>query len=110
MSNTYYHSTSQYNFLGIVSDEKIRTSPEGIVYCCTTPEDCLKFAAVRAFSDANPTVVLKIDVPDEVEVIETFDHSEAFFKCKSYGIVGEVPLDWIDTLESRVYIPDNRYK
>lgn len=103
MSKTYYHSTSQNNFYGILSDEKINPSPEGIVYCCATPEDCLKFAAVRALGNNNRTVVLKIDVPDEAEVEETFDHSETFFKCRCFGIVGEVPLDWIDLDNSHVY-------
>ena len=102
MSRTYYHSTSEYNFFGILSSGKINPSPEGIVYCCTTPEDCLKFAAVRLSND-NPIVVLKIDVPDEAEVEETFDHSEIFFKCRCFGIVGEVPIDWIDMEVSSIY-------
>ena len=103
MSKTYYHSTSQHNFYSILSDEKINPSPEGIVYCCTTPEDWLKFAAVRALSNDDPYVVLKIDVPDEAEVEETFDHSEVFFKCRCFGIVGEVPLDWVDLDNSYMY-------
>lgn len=103
MSRTYYHSTSRYNYFGILQDGKINPSSEGVVFCCTTPEDCLKFAAIRALSNDNSTVVLKINVPDEARVEETFDHSEGFFKCRCFGIVGEVPLDWIDMEGSKVY-------
>lgn len=96
MSKTYYHSTSESNMRQILSDGHIRTSIEGIVYCCETAEDCLKFAAIRALSSQISTGVLKIDVPDDIEVEETFDHSEKFFKCRCWGIPCAVPIEWID--------------
>ena len=100
MSRTYYHATDSRNIPSIMKDGKLNTSPEGVVYCCETPEDCSKFAAIRNFESLATTIVLKIDVPDGVEVEETFDHSESFFKCKCYGIPCDVPVDWIDTEHS----------
>lgn len=96
MSKTYYHSTSEPNFYSIIRDKQIITSPEGVVYCCETEEDSLKFAAIRSVCSPYGTAVIVINVPDDIEVEETFDHSEQFFKCKSYGIPCAVPWDWID--------------
>ena len=100
MSKTYYHATSKENALSIIRDGVIKPSMEGIVYCCTSMEDCLKFIILRA-TEGQSIVVFKIDVPDNVEVTETFDHSERFFKCKSYGICSKVPMSWIDVAGSK---------
>ena len=102
MSKTYYHSTSEPNFYSILQDKQINTSLEGIVYCCETEEDCLKFAAIRSICSPHGVGVIVINVPDDIEVEETFDHSETFFKCKSYGIPCAVPWEWIDLHSSFV--------
>ena len=95
MSNVYYHATLEENAYSIVSDGEIKPSIEGIVYCCTSLEDSLKFVVLRAIKGQH-IVIFKINVPEGVEVEETFDHSEQFFQCKSYGICSKVPLEWID--------------
>lgn len=48
---------------------------------CETAQDCLKFAYMRGNTDV---LVLKVKV-NEKDVIETFDHSQAFFKCRCFG-------------------------
>lgn len=104
MSKTYYHSTTVDNMINIQKDGEIHTSIEGVVYCCETVDDCLKFAAIRLYGTGHDIVAIKIDVPDDIEVEEIFDHSEAFFQCKCYGLPCPVPYDWIDTDNCAVFI------
>lgn len=99
----YYHATTEENFKSIMfEDEKIRTSIEGMVYVCEDPKDCLKFSILRNFN--NQTLyTIGINVPDNIEVIETFDHNYNFFKCRCFGINSEVPIDWIDMKDIFMY-------
>lgn len=82
----YYHATSMAN-LASISTEGIKPSFEGIVYLTTTPEDSLKFMLVHLVLDV---VVCEVDLPKN-KVEETFDHSEAFFKCRCFGHRGTIP-------------------
>lgn len=88
----YYHATTKDRFNKIVSDGLIKVGIDHIVYLTTSKEDALKFVALRTFDDI---VVMEIDGLDDSKVFETFDHSEQFFKCKSYGYADNIPYDMI---------------
>ena len=79
----FYHATTEENFSKILSDGIIKKSIDGIVYITKSKEDSLRFISLRAFG--KPIIVLELKLPDESKVEETFDHSYAFFKCKSFG-------------------------
>lgn len=87
----YYHATTVDNFNSIMNDGVIKTGWDGIVYLTETPQDALKFIALRTFDDI---IVLEVEV-DESLVVETFDHSYAFFKCKSYGCRQNISFDQV---------------
>ena len=86
----YYHATPMENLTSI-STEGIRLSPDGVVYLCTKPEDCLKFALVHGVTNV---LVLEVNIPANW-VIETFDHSETFFKCRCWGSTRAIPTNRI---------------
>ena len=88
----YYHATTVDNALQINNDGEIKTGCDGIVYLADSPENAVKFVAIRGHHDV---VVYTIDVPDESLVEETFDHSLAFFKCKAYGYPENIDLSYV---------------
>ena len=75
----YYHATHKKN-LGSILIEGIKPGIDGCVYLCTTPVDAVKFLVVKAIKEI---VVFEVDL-DKKDILESFDHSEAFFKCKAY--------------------------
>lgn len=85
---TYYHATPFKNLIEILDKGIECRNIEGIVYMCETAQDCLKFAYMRGNTDV---LVLKVRVPDK-DVIETFDHSEAFFKCRCFASTKPIKL------------------
>lgn len=96
MSNKiYYHATRATNLPSIMNDGVIYTGMDGIVYLAESVEDALKFVALRAMNE--DIYILGIKGLDESKIQETFDHSYAFFKCKSYGYPEDIPVDLIDT-------------
>lgn len=78
---TYYHATPFKNLIEILDKGIECRNIEGIVYMCETAQDYLKFAYMRGNTDV---LVLKVKV-NEKDVIETFDHSQQFFKCRCFG-------------------------
>lgn len=94
----YYHATTMSNYLSIINDGFIRPGCDGIVYLCKKPEDALKFTYIRGLKEI---IVLTIDLPDDTDVAETFDHSYAFFKCKSFGVSEPISSKFIK--EARKY-------
>ena len=76
----FYHATDKKN-LGPILIDGIKPGIDGYVYLCKTAVDALKFMLVRCVQDI---IVFEVSLK-ESEVEETFDHSEAFFKCKAYG-------------------------
>ncbi len=80
MKKKYYHATPYENLPSIL-ENGIMPGFEGIVYLCETATDSLKFVAIRGCQDI---LVIEVEL-NEDDVIETFDHSEAFFKCKAFG-------------------------
>lgn len=85
----YYHATSLSNFQKIQDDEVIKTGMDGIVYLTTSAEDAYKFIGLRVWDE--PIVILEIAGLERSNIIETFDHSYKFFKCRSYGYTENIP-------------------
>lgn len=75
----YYHATDVNNVSSILA-EGIKPGYDGVVYLCKTPEDACKFMKVRGYNEA---AVFEVEL-DSNEVEESFDHSQAFFRCKAY--------------------------
>lgn len=90
MTKTFYHATSFDNLISIL-ERGIMPSFEGIVYLCETEQDAAKFVALRGCKDMLICVVSL----NENDVHETFDHSEAFFKCKCFGHTGTIKTSQI---------------
>lgn len=79
---TYYHATDPKNLTSIFK-EGLKPSFDGL-FLCETPNDCLKFMIIRGMTEV---LVLEIVVPDSFEKLhikESFDHSQAFFKCRCF--------------------------
>lgn len=79
----FYHSTSFKNLTEIVDKGIECRNIEKLVYLCEKSEDCLKFAYMHGCKDI---LVLKVKV-DESDIVETFDHSENFFKCRCFASI-----------------------
>lgn len=86
----FYHATP-YSNLSSICTSGLKLSCDGVVYMCKKPEDCLKFAMMHGVMSV---LVCKVDIPKEW-VIETFDHSEAFFKCRCFGSTKPIPVSKI---------------
>lgn len=97
MTKTYYHATPYENLYSIL-DEGILAGPDGLVYLTDSPENAIKFLAIRLIEDV---AVIQVDL-EEDQVEESFDHNEVFFDCKAYFHEGDINPDNI----SEVY----RYK
>lgn len=91
----FYHATPYDNLCNIL-DQGIHPGPDGMVYLCEDPKDSLKFLVVRGYRDL---LVCKIKIykADEKNLIETFDHSYRFFKCRAFGYRGSIDTDKIMT-------------
>lgn len=97
---TLYHATTKENAMKIIASRCIKTGMDGLVYMADSPENAIKFVMPRframgkkEFTITVIPVTLKKD--DESKVIETHDHNEEIFKCKSYGYEGIVPAEKI---------------
>lgn len=82
----YYHATPFENFESIARKGIRKSKLEGLVYLTEKPEEAARFLAIRFCREI---LVCEVEV-DENLVEETFDHSEAFFKCKAYGYKGNI--------------------
>lgn len=93
MKKSYYHATP-YENLNSILEYGLKKGHDGIIYLTEAPEDALKFLRIRLCSD-----ILMIEVVlDERDVEETFDHSEAFFKCRAYGYPQDIKFSKIKNL------------
>lgn len=92
----YYHATSEDSLSKILAEGVIKTGFDGIVYLAETQENALRFVALRLLDQ--PVIVLEIDIPDESKLIETFDHSYKFFKCKSFGYLENISSNHITAI------------
>lgn len=80
MKKCFYHATPFENLCSIL-DKGIKVGHDGIVYLTETPEDAVKFLRIRLYNDV---LVVCVEL-EECDVHETFDHSQAFFKCRAFG-------------------------
>lgn len=79
---TLYHATKMSNLASILNKGLELRNAERLVYLCEKPEDCLKFALVRGMQ--GEVLVVAVQVADK-DIIETFDHSPTFFRCRCFA-------------------------
>lgn len=89
MTKTYYHATPFENLESIMKDQEIHRGCDGVVYLTDKPKDAVKFLAIRGYTKI---LVLGINLEEDL-VEESFDHSEAFFKCKAYMYPENIPYE-----------------
>ena len=90
MTKTYYHATPFENLESII-DQGIRKGYDGVIYLAEKPEEAARFVAIRG---CRKMLVLGIELEEDL-VNESFDHSQAFFKCKAYYYSDDIPVDEI---------------
>lgn len=83
----FYHATNFSNISSII-DEGLVPGADGIIYLADSFENAVKFVILRGYKRI---LVCEVDL-DESQVEETFDHSPAFFQCKSYGYDKVIPF------------------
>lgn len=84
----FYHATTEENIIKILEEGIIKHSIGGVVFLCKDPIDACKFLAIRG---CKKICVLELSLKEN-EVQESFDHSEAFFKCKAFIHNGDIFL------------------
>ena len=84
----FYHGTDESHLSQILASGVIKPGIDGVIYLTKSADDVMKFMMFRPI---HTICVLELDLPEE-DVIETFDHSFAFFKCRSYGYEKEIDL------------------
>lgn len=87
MTKTYYHATPFKNLESIL-DQGIHKSCDGVVYLTTEPQDAVKFVAIKGCKEI---LVCKVEIEEDL-VTETFDHSQAFFRCRAYGYADDIDV------------------
>lgn len=90
MTKTYYHATPFENLESIM-DQGIHRGCDGVVYLTEKPEEATRFLVIRGYIDI---LVCEVQIEEDM-VEETFDHSEAFFKCRAYGYSEDITPDEI---------------
>lgn len=75
----YYHATPYENLWSIL-DKGIKLGHDRVVYLTDNPKSAAMFLAIRGCKDI---LVVEVSLSSN-KVSESFDHSEAFFKCKAY--------------------------
>jgi len=90
MTKTYYHATPYENLPSII-EKGILRGQDGYVYLTTDPVDATKFLRIRGYDE-----ILVCEVALEEDLVEeSYDHSEAFFRCKAYIYPEDIPSDEI---------------
>ena len=84
-----YHATDYDNVLGIM-EEGIKPGADGLVYLCEDALDAMKFPYIRGVKHM-VTCKIKLSKREWTRVMETFDHSPAFFQCRAFGYQGVIP-------------------
>lgn len=89
----YYHATKTEN-LDSILEQGIKPGCDGAVYLTITPQDALKFMLIRGITDV---IVLEVNLLQSW-VEESFDHNQAFFKCRAYCYYGTIPSEKITNI------------
>lgn len=90
MTKTYYHATPFENLESIM-DQGILRGCDGVVYLTERPEEAARFVAIRGVMKI---LVVGIEIEEDF-IEESFDHSQAFFRCRAYMFKGDIPADEI---------------
>lgn len=97
MTKTYYHATSFENLESImVKDQIIRKGCDGVVYLTEKPKDACKFLLVRG---VRKILVIGVNLEEDM-VSESFDHSQAFFKCRAFTYPEDIPFDCFESAQT----------
>ena len=93
----WYHATDK-KVLGSIVISGIEPGIDGVVYLADSCENALKFVVVRGIMEI-AVIKIKRSSLDKRKIIETFDHSYEFFKCKAYGYTEVIPSNLIHGIE-----------
>ena len=88
MLKSYYHATPFENVNSIFKKGIVKGC-DGVVYLTEKPEEAARFVAIRGYKKI---LVIEVEVEDYL-VEESFDHSQAFFKCKAYLYPHDITID-----------------
>ena len=91
MIKTYYHATSFEN-LDSIFEKGIQTGCDDVVYLCEKPDEAARFVAIRGYKKI---LVVGVNLKEDM-VEESFDHSQAFFKCRAYMYPENISVDEFD--------------
>lgn len=83
----YFHATTHENAEKIMQDGVIRKSYDGGVYICKDAKEAAKFTKIRGHETG---IIFEVELEDR-KVFESHDHSEAFFGCKAYLYMDDIP-------------------
>ena len=88
MLKSYYHATPFEN-LGSIFEKGIQKGHDGVIYLTEQPDEAARFVAIRG---CRKILVIEVVIEEDM-VEESFDHSEAFFKCKAYMYSDNISVD-----------------
>ena len=88
MLKSYYHATPFEN-IGSIFDKGILKGFDGVVYLTEKPEEAVRFVTIR---DYKKILVIEVKVEEDL-VIESFDHSQMFFKCRAFSYPHNIAID-----------------
>ena len=91
----FYHATSTENMERIAETGIIKKSWDGVVYLCKDPIDACKFLILRGL---RKMCVIETERNEE-DVEESFDHSQAFFRCRAYMHKGDIRFTGTEKVE-----------
>lgn len=101
---TYYHYTLKDNVFTIMKDG-LKPGEDGLIYLCTSIEDCTKFVkarrkliALEAGYSSFEIAFIPVEL-DPADVEESFDHNEKIIKCKAYTYDKIIPPEKIPFLD-----------
>lgn len=83
----YFHATTHENAEKIMQDGVIRKGMDGGVYICKDAKEAVKFTVIRGHKTG---IIFEVELEDR-KVFESHDHSEAFFGCKAYLYMDDIP-------------------
>lgn len=90
MTKTYYHATPFENLESIM-DQGLHKGCDGVVYLTEKPEEAARFVAIHGYRQI---LVLGVDLEEDM-IDESFDNSQAFFRCRAYTYPDDIPADEI---------------
>lgn len=83
----YFHATTHENAESIIRDGVIRKSYDGGVYVCKDAKEAAQFTVIRGQEEGT---IFEVELEDR-KVFEAHDHNEAFFGCKAYMYMDDIP-------------------